>query len=51
MTGRDDLIRQLRSLAELVGVTESTMRKWKNEYNLADWVKLAQVGCKRPEGL
>ena len=38
-------------LAALVGVTESTMRKWKNEYNMADWTKLAQVGIRRPEGL
>lgn len=38
-------------LAALVGVTESTVRKWKQEYNMADWAKLAQVGIRRPEGL
>ena len=38
-------------LAALVGVSESTVRKWKQEYNMADWAKLAQVGIRRPEGL
>lgn len=36
-------------LAALIGVTESTVRKWKQEYNMADWAKLAQVGIRRPE--
>ena len=38
-------------LADMVGVKESTLRKWRREYNMADWTKLAQVGIRRPEGL
>lgn len=35
-------------LGEMIGVTETTIMKWANEHNLADWEKLAKIGIKKP---
>lgn len=37
------------TLAVMVGVSESAVRRWAREANNADWEKLAQVGIKKPE--
>lgn len=34
-----------------IGVHESTVNKWANEYVPADWSKLAILGIQKPEGL
>ena len=38
-------------LAVILGVNEVTVRNWRNERNMADWAKLAQVGIRRPDGI
>ena len=35
-------------IGALCGVTATTIQKWANEHNLADWGKLAQLGIKKP---
>ena len=34
-----------------IGIHESTVNKWANEYVPADWSKLAILGIQKPEGL
>lgn len=38
-------------LALMIGVKEGTVRKWRLEYNGANWEKLAQVGIQKPTGI
>ena len=38
-------------IAQKIGVGESTVAKWLNEYVAANWDKLAILGISKPEGL
>ena len=35
-------------LGAMIGVTETTIMKWANEHNMADWEKLGKIGMKKP---
>jgi len=38
-------------ISSLIGIHESTVQKWCNEYKPANWELLAKIGIQRPEGL
>lgn len=38
-------------IAELIGVSESTVQKWTSEYQPAKWDMLESIGIKKPEGV
>lgn len=38
-------------IAELLGVSESTVQKWTSEYQSAKWDLLESIGIKKPEGV
>lgn len=40
-----------RDIAERIGIHESTVQKWCNEYQPARWDLLEKIGIKKPEGL
>lgn len=40
-----------RTLALALGLSTNTINGWLQESRTADWPKLAQIGCRRPEGL
>lgn len=40
-----------RKIADLLGIKESRIQFWCNEYAEADWELLSKVGIKKPEGL
>lgn len=41
----------MKALSQEIGVSPGTVHRWMREICLADWEKLAKVGCSRPEGL
>lgn len=40
-----------RTLAKALNVSPNTVNGWMQESRMADWKKLAAIGCQRPEGL